>query len=108
VFGAQPRLEPRTLDLPHWSDALRDAAGSVGLQEHGNPVFSPECRPQEEQRHVAVDEHLYPPVFDSATWPRNVDCASEGQSTPEKSASMVVRSAVPTLSRVPAQPRGDE
>jgi len=43
----------------------------------------------------------------SATRPRNVDCANVVQSMPEKSASIVVASAVPTLKMLPVQPRGD-
>ena len=107
VLGAQPGLELRALNLLHRTNALRDAARLVGLQEHRDPVVLVEGSSKERHRRGTVDRHGYDPVFDKTTWPRNVDCASEAQSTPEKSASILVRSAVPTLSIVPVQPRGD-
>ena len=107
VLGAQPGLKLRALNLLHRTNALRDTARLVGLQKHRDPVVVVKGSSKERQRRGTVDRHGYYPVFDNTTWPRNVDCASEAQSTPEKSASMLVRSAVPTLSRVPVQPRGD-
>jgi hypothetical protein len=47
------------------------------------------------------------PVLLSVTRPVNVEFARDEQSTPEKSASMVRVSALPTLSNVPVHPRGD-
>jgi len=43
----------------------------------------------------------------NVTRPVNVEFGSDKQSTPEKSASIVWVSALPTLSNVPAHPLGD-
>jgi len=43
----------------------------------------------------------------NVTRPVNVEFGSDKQSTPEKSASIVRVSALPTLSNVPAHPLGD-
>src|SRR5688572_27295828 len=47
------------------------------------------------------------PALVRDTRPVNVELDNVAQSTPEKSASMVRDSALPTLSNVPTQPRGD-
>src|SRR4051812_41582157 len=107
VLGAQPGLELRALNLLHRTNPLRYTARLVGLQKHRDPVVLVEGSSKERHRRGTVDRHGYDPVLDNTMWPRNVDCARDAQSTPEKSASILVRSAVPTLSSVPVQPRGD-
>jgi hypothetical protein len=47
------------------------------------------------------------PILVNVTRPVNVEFGSDEQSTPEKSASIVLVSALPTLSNVPVHPRGD-
>jgi hypothetical protein len=50
---------------------------------------------------------LYPPLFVNDTRPVKVEPSGAGQSTPEKSASIVRVSALPTLKRLPLQPLGE-
>ncbi len=49
----------------------------------------------------------YPPLFVNDTRPVKVEPSGDGQSTPEKSASIARVSAFPTLNRLPLQPRGE-
>ncbi len=108
VAPKKPRLEARVGDAHHGSDALCGLAGLVRFQEHGDPVMRLVRRAKKPEWGVTIDhDHSAHDPFVRTTRPRNVERSKLGQSTPEKSASMRAASALPTLSRLPVQPRGD-
>jgi hypothetical protein len=105
----KPRLKTGVRCRGHGQDPLRDFTHSIVLQEYRDPVVRLERCPQKTTRRSAIygNHGTQLPVLVRDTRPVNVELDNVAQSTPEKSASMVRDSALPTLSNVPTQPRGD-
>src|SRR5262249_27555085 len=109
VAPTEPCLEPGICDERAGADALRSCGRLVRLEEHSHPVLGLVGRFEEHEWRALVDRchGAHVPDLVKTTRPRKVDCARVGQSTPEKSASIRVASAMPTLKRLPVHPRGE-